>query len=40
MVPSLEQRQATLYDADYNLWLEETVRQLQKKFLTTLIRII
>ena len=29
MVSKLKQSQTTLYDTDYNLWLEETVQQLQ-----------
>ena len=29
MVSDLKQSQTTLYDTDYNLWLEETVQQLQ-----------
>ncbi len=31
MVFDLKQSQKNLYDADYNLWIEETVRKLQEK---------
>ena len=31
MVLDLKQSQKNLYDTDYNLWLEETVKQLQAK---------
>ena len=31
MVSELEKSHKTLYDADYNLWLEETVKRLQAK---------
>ena len=31
MVSELEQLSTNLYDTDYNLWLEETVKQLQAK---------
>ena len=31
MVSDLQKPQKTLYDTDYNLWIEETVKQLQAK---------
>ena len=31
MVSDLEQLQKSLYDTDYNLWIEETVKKLQAK---------
>ena len=33
MVANLEKSQKTLYDTDYNLWIEETVNKLQVKDL-------
>ncbi|ELS02762.1 protein of unknown function DUF29 [Xenococcus sp. PCC 7305] len=36
MVSKIRQSQKTLYDIDYNLWLEETVAQLQAKNFSSL----
>ena len=36
MVSDLKQLQESLYDTDYNLWIEETVKKLQAKDFETL----
>lgn len=36
MVSHLQQLQTTLYETDYNLWIEETVQKLQTKEFETL----